>query len=39
MSASAYGFETRVINVNQSLLAKPAGAESHLPLTRVDLYA
>jgi hypothetical protein len=39
MSASAYGFEPGVINVKQSLLIKPAGGKSHLPLTRADLYA
>ncbi len=38
MSASAYGFETGNISVNQSLLAKPDHGQSHLPLTRADLY-
>jgi cyclopropane-fatty-acyl-phospholipid synthase len=39
MSASAYGFESGNINVNQSLLSKPANGNSNLPLTRIDLYA
>ncbi len=38
MAASAYGFETGNINVNQSLLAKPANGKSNVPLTRADLY-
>jgi cyclopropane-fatty-acyl-phospholipid synthase len=38
MSASAYGFESGSINVNQSLLAKMANGRSHVPLTRADLY-
>lgn len=40
MSASAHGFESGNINVNQTLLAKMAsGGKSDLPLTRADLYA
>jgi cyclopropane-fatty-acyl-phospholipid synthase len=39
MSASAYGFESGSINVNQTLLAKMADGRSHVPLTRADLYA
>ncbi len=39
MAASAYGFEAGNINVNQSLLAKPDHGQSHVPLTRADLYA
>jgi cyclopropane-fatty-acyl-phospholipid synthase len=39
MSASAYGFESGSISVNQSLLAKPDGGRCDLPLTRADLYA
>ena len=40
MSASAHGFESGNINVNQTLLAKMAsGGQSDLPLTRADLYA
>jgi len=38
LAASAYGFETGKINVNQSLLLKPANGKSNLPLTRADLY-
>lgn len=38
MAASAYGFEVGRINVNQTLLAKPDGGRSCLPLTRDDLY-
>jgi cyclopropane-fatty-acyl-phospholipid synthase len=38
MAASAYGFKTGNINVNQSLLAKPDHGQSHVPLTRADLY-
>ena len=38
MSASAYGFETANINVNQTLLAKPLDGKCNLPLTRADLY-
>ncbi|MGW8251704.1 MAG: class I SAM-dependent methyltransferase, partial [Anaerolineales bacterium] len=38
MSASAVGFESGSISVNQSLLSKPDGGQSHLPLTREDLY-
>lgn len=39
MSASAHGFESGNINVNQTLLAKSAAGKSNLPLTRADLYA
>ena len=39
MSASAYGFESGNINVNQTLLAKIANGKSSIPLTRADLYA
>lgn len=39
MAASAYGFESGAINVNQVLLAKPVAGKSNLPLTRADLYA
>ena len=38
MSASAYGFESGSINVNQTLLAKMTDGHSHVPLTRADLY-
>ena len=39
MSASAYGFESGNINVNQTLLSKMADGHSKVPLTRADLYA
>lgn len=39
MAASAYGFEAGRISVNQTLLSKPAGGKSNVPLTRADLYA
>lgn len=39
LAASACGFESGALNVNQTLLAKPAAGRSNLPLTRVDLYA
>ena len=39
MAASAYGFEAGYINVNQTLLAKPDHGQSHLPLSRADLYS
>ncbi|MBI3915098.1 MAG: class I SAM-dependent methyltransferase [Chloroflexi bacterium] len=39
MAGSAVGFETGGINVNQTLLAKPANGAVNLPLTRDDLYA
>jgi cyclopropane-fatty-acyl-phospholipid synthase len=39
MSASAYGFESGNINVNQTLLAKMERGHSQVPLTRADLYA
>jgi len=39
MSGSVNGFETGRLNVYQSLLVKPGSdGESHLPLTRADLY-
>lgn len=39
MSASAHGFESGNINVNQTLLAKMTrGGKSSVPLTRADLY-
>ena len=38
MAASASNFEAGALNVNQTLLAKPAGGQSNLPLTRADLY-
>jgi cyclopropane-fatty-acyl-phospholipid synthase len=39
MAAVTYGFETGMNNVNQTLLSRPDAGESHLPLTRADLYA
>ena len=39
MSASAYGFESGYINVNQTLLAKMSSGKSNVPLSRADLYA
>ncbi len=39
MAASARGFETGRINVNQTLLAKLDGGRSGLPWSRADLYA
>lgn len=38
MAASAYGFQAGRICVNQTLLSKPAGGKSNVPLTRADLY-
>ena len=38
MTASARGFESGINSVYQSLLAKPAGGKSGLPLTRDDWY-
>ncbi len=38
MAGCVYGFESGMINVNQSLLAKPVDGKSNLPLTRADLY-
>lgn len=38
MAISARGFDIGNINVNQTLLAKPAGGRSSLPWTRADLY-
>lgn len=39
MSASAHGFESGNLNVNQTLLAKMDSGRSGLPLTRADLYS
>jgi len=39
MAGSAYGFRTGRLNLYQALLAKPAGDDSRLPLTRADWYA
>ena len=39
MAGSAVGFGSGVINVNQTLLAKPALGAVNVPLTRADLYA
>jgi cyclopropane-fatty-acyl-phospholipid synthase len=40
MSASAYGFESGNINVNQTLLAKMTSTgKSNVPFSRADLYA
>ena len=36
--ASAYAFETGRINVNQTLLSKPADGKCNLPLTRADIH-
>jgi len=38
MSASAYGFESGNINVNQTLLVKMVNGKSNIPLNRADLY-
>ncbi len=38
MAGSAAAFESGAINVNQTLLAKPAQGVVTLPLTRDDLY-
>lgn len=38
MSGSALGFESGAINVNQTLLAKPANGYVPLSLTRAALY-
>ncbi len=38
MAASACGFESGDLNINQTLLVKPEAGQSHLPLTRADLY-
>lgn len=38
MAGSAVSFESGGINVNQTLLAKPALGAANLPLTRADLY-
>jgi hypothetical protein len=40
MSASAYGFESGNINVNQTLLAKMTrDGKSNVPFSRAELYA
>jgi hypothetical protein len=39
MASAAHGFEAGYTGVDQSLLAKPDHGQSHLPLTRADLYA
>jgi cyclopropane-fatty-acyl-phospholipid synthase len=39
MSASAHGFESGNINVNQTLLAKMDKGRRSVPMTRADLYA
>lgn len=39
MAAAAYGFEAARISVNQTLLSKPEGGKSYVPLTRAALYA
>jgi hypothetical protein len=40
MSASAFGFESGNINVNQTLLAKMTReVKSSVPFSRADLYA
>jgi cyclopropane-fatty-acyl-phospholipid synthase len=38
MAACAYCFRTGSLNIYQALLAKPAGDDSRLPLTRADWY-
>ncbi len=39
MAASAHGFETGQVNVNQTLLAKLADGQAQVPYSRGDLYA
>jgi cyclopropane-fatty-acyl-phospholipid synthase len=39
MAVSAYGFTSGMFNVNQTLLARLAGGQSSVPLSRADLYA
>ena len=39
MSGGAHRFRTGWLNLYQTLLLKPEGHESHLPLTRADWYA
>ncbi len=39
LSASAHGFESGNINVNQTLLAKMDNGRSNVPLTRADVYS
>ena len=39
MAASAYGFQTGQVNVNQTLLSKLSGGYSNMPYSRADLYA
>jgi len=38
MAASAHSFERGTLSVNQTLLSRPVGGNSNLPLTRADLY-
>jgi cyclopropane-fatty-acyl-phospholipid synthase len=38
MAAASYGFDAGLLNVNQTLLAKPEGGRAEVPLTRADLY-
>jgi cyclopropane-fatty-acyl-phospholipid synthase len=38
MAAVTYGFENGMNNVNQTLLSRPDAGQSHLPLTRAELY-
>ena len=38
MSASAHGFESGSVNVNQTLLAKMVSGKRNVPLSRADLY-
>ena len=39
LAASAHGFETGEINVNQTLLAKLADGQANVPYSRADMYA
>jgi cyclopropane-fatty-acyl-phospholipid synthase len=38
MAAASYGFDAGLLNVNQTLLAKPEGGRAGVPQTRADLY-
>lgn len=38
LASAAYAFEAARISVNQTLLAKPVGGKSNVPLTRANLY-
>ena len=38
LAASAHSFEIGTVSIYQTLLSKPAGGNSFLPLTRADLY-